>query len=101
MATGHRHSYCSPSCGRASVRGAAQSRCQPFCENGPARDARHIECAGSWDIDIVTVVVAHLAVSGRPDLSPGSRSGIRRIMFAVEDIEDVIARLRTHGAELV
>jgi predicted enzyme related to lactoylglutathione lyase len=27
--------------------------------------------------------------------------GIRRIMFAVEDIEDVLARLRTHGAELV
>jgi predicted enzyme related to lactoylglutathione lyase len=27
--------------------------------------------------------------------------GIRRIMFAVDDIEDVLARLRAHGAELV
>ncbi|MGI5150124.1 VOC family protein [Plantactinospora sp. CA-294935] len=27
--------------------------------------------------------------------------GVRRIMFAVDDIEDVVARLRTHGAELV
>ena len=27
--------------------------------------------------------------------------GIRRIMFAVEDLEDVLARLHTHGAELV
>jgi catechol 2,3-dioxygenase-like lactoylglutathione lyase family enzyme len=27
--------------------------------------------------------------------------GIRRIMFAVDDIEDVVARLRAHGAELV
>ena len=27
--------------------------------------------------------------------------GIRRIMFAVEDIDDVLARLRAHGAELV
>jgi len=27
--------------------------------------------------------------------------GIRRIMFAVEDINDVVARLRAHGAELV
>ncbi|WP_406377011.1 VOC family protein [Streptomyces sp. NBC_00647] len=27
--------------------------------------------------------------------------GIRRIMFAVDDIDDVIARLRGHGAELV
>jgi hypothetical protein len=27
--------------------------------------------------------------------------GIRRIIFAVDDIEGVLARLRTHGAELV
>ena len=27
--------------------------------------------------------------------------GIRRIMFAVDDIDDVVARLRAHGAELV
>ena len=27
--------------------------------------------------------------------------GIHRIMFAVDDIEDVLARLRTHGAELI
>jgi predicted enzyme related to lactoylglutathione lyase len=27
--------------------------------------------------------------------------GIRRIMFAVDDIDAVLARLRTHGAELV
>jgi catechol 2,3-dioxygenase-like lactoylglutathione lyase family enzyme len=27
--------------------------------------------------------------------------GIHRIMFAVDDVEDVLARLRTHGAELV
>ncbi|NKQ55411.1 VOC family protein [Amycolatopsis sp. K13G38] len=33
--------------------------------------------------------------------APVNTLGIRRIMFAVEDIEDVIARLRPHGAELV
>src|SRR5215207_4002111 len=27
--------------------------------------------------------------------------GLHRVMFAVDDIEDVVARLRTHGAELV
>lgn len=27
--------------------------------------------------------------------------GIRRIMFAVDDINDVLARLRRHGAELM
>ncbi|OPG01400.1 VOC family protein, partial [Microbispora sp. GKU 823] len=32
---------------------------------------------------------------------PANTLGIRRIMFAVDDIDDVIARLRAHGAELV
>ena len=33
--------------------------------------------------------------------APTNALGIRRIMFAVEDLDDVVARLRTHGAELV
>jgi catechol 2,3-dioxygenase-like lactoylglutathione lyase family enzyme len=33
--------------------------------------------------------------------APVNTLGIRRIMFAVEDIEDVLARLRAKGAELV
>ena len=41
-----------------------------------------------------------MAVSAEPN-APANTLGIRSIMFAVEDIEDVIARLRTHGAELV
>jgi catechol 2,3-dioxygenase-like lactoylglutathione lyase family enzyme len=41
------------------------------------------------------------AISSEPRNAPANTLGIRRIMFAVEDIEDVIARLRTHGAELV
>lgn len=40
------------------------------------------------------------AVSGVPEDAPANTLGIRRIMFAVDDIDDVIARLRTHGAEL-
>jgi catechol 2,3-dioxygenase-like lactoylglutathione lyase family enzyme len=40
------------------------------------------------------------AVSG-PKNAPVNTLGIRRIMFAVDDIEDVVARLRAHGAELV
>ncbi|WP_407698234.1 VOC family protein [Streptomyces jumonjinensis] len=31
----------------------------------------------------------------------GEQLGIRRVTFAVDDIEDVVARLRRHGAELV
>jgi catechol 2,3-dioxygenase-like lactoylglutathione lyase family enzyme len=40
------------------------------------------------------------AVSAEPNAPPNTL-GIRRIMFAVEDIEDVLARLHAHGAQLV
>jgi catechol 2,3-dioxygenase-like lactoylglutathione lyase family enzyme len=33
--------------------------------------------------------------------APANTLGMGRIMFAVDDIEGVLARLRTHGAELV
>jgi catechol 2,3-dioxygenase-like lactoylglutathione lyase family enzyme len=41
------------------------------------------------------------AVSPEPKNAPANTLGIRRIMFAVEDIEDVLARLSARGAELV
>ena len=41
------------------------------------------------------------AVSAEPQDAPVNTLGIRRIMFAVDDIEDVLRRLRAHGAELV
>jgi catechol 2,3-dioxygenase-like lactoylglutathione lyase family enzyme len=42
-----------------------------------------------------------VAINPEPKDAPANTLGIRRIMFAVDDIEDVIARLRKHGAELV
>jgi catechol 2,3-dioxygenase-like lactoylglutathione lyase family enzyme len=41
------------------------------------------------------------AVRAAPEDEPANTLGIRRIMFNVEDIDDVVARLRRHGAELV
>jgi predicted enzyme related to lactoylglutathione lyase len=41
------------------------------------------------------------AVRAEPETAPANTLGIRRIMFAVDDIDDVVARLRSHGAELV
>jgi catechol 2,3-dioxygenase-like lactoylglutathione lyase family enzyme len=41
------------------------------------------------------------AVRAEPESAPSNALGIRRIMFAVDDIDDVVARLRGHGAELV
>jgi catechol 2,3-dioxygenase-like lactoylglutathione lyase family enzyme len=41
------------------------------------------------------------AVRGVPVDAPANTLGIRRVMFAVDDIDDVVARLLSHGAELV
>jgi len=41
------------------------------------------------------------AVRAEPEDAPANALGIRRIMFAVDDIDDVVARLRGHGGELV
>lgn len=44
---------------------------------------------------------APAAIRTQPEDAPVNILGIRRVMFAVDDIDDVLARLRTHGAELV
>jgi catechol 2,3-dioxygenase-like lactoylglutathione lyase family enzyme len=41
------------------------------------------------------------AVRPDPEIAPANTLGLRRIMFAVDDIDDVVARLRKHGAELL
>jgi catechol 2,3-dioxygenase-like lactoylglutathione lyase family enzyme len=41
------------------------------------------------------------AISVEPRNAPVNMLGIRRIMFSVDDIEEVLARLGAHGAELV
>jgi catechol 2,3-dioxygenase-like lactoylglutathione lyase family enzyme len=42
-----------------------------------------------------------LAITGEPKNPPANMLGIRKLMFAVDDLEDTMARLRPHGAELV
>ena len=41
------------------------------------------------------------AVTAQPQYPPPNTLGLHRVMFAVDDIDDTIARLRTHGAELL
>ena len=41
------------------------------------------------------------AISPEPENALGNTLGLRSIMFAVDDIDDVLARLQAHGAELV
>jgi catechol 2,3-dioxygenase-like lactoylglutathione lyase family enzyme len=40
-------------------------------------------------------------VAAEPAIAPPNTLGLRQIMFAVEDIDGAVARLRAHGAELV
>jgi catechol 2,3-dioxygenase-like lactoylglutathione lyase family enzyme len=41
------------------------------------------------------------AVRAEPESAPANTLGLRRIMFTVDDVDDVVGRLRGHGAELV
>ncbi|WP_069462793.1 VOC family protein [Actinacidiphila rubida] len=41
------------------------------------------------------------AIVPDPEVTPANTRGLHRVMFAVDDIEDTLARLRPHGAELV
>jgi catechol 2,3-dioxygenase-like lactoylglutathione lyase family enzyme len=41
------------------------------------------------------------ALTLKPDIFPPNALGLHRVMFAVDDIEETLARLRPHGAELV
>jgi catechol 2,3-dioxygenase-like lactoylglutathione lyase family enzyme len=41
------------------------------------------------------------AVTSEPEISPANTLGLHRVMFAVDDVEDTLTRLRPHGAVLV
>ena len=40
-------------------------------------------------------------VGAEPAIAPPNTLGLRQIMFVVEDLDDTVARLRTHGTQLV
>ncbi|HEU5432622.1 MAG TPA: VOC family protein [Thermomicrobiales bacterium] len=44
---------------------------------------------------------APTAMSAEPANPPPNTLGLHRVMFAVDDIDDAVARLRAHGAELL
>src|ERR1700722_3375700 len=44
---------------------------------------------------------APAVISAVPENAPPNTLGLRNIMFAVGDIDDVVARLQAHGAQLV
>ena len=44
---------------------------------------------------------APTAVSAEPENPPPNTRGLRSVMFAVDDVDATVTRLRAHGAELV
>ncbi|MBM7054630.1 VOC family protein [Streptomyces durocortorensis] len=49
----------------------------------------------------LTKFLAPVAVTAGPDAPPPNTLGLHRVMFAVDDIDDTVARLRRHGGELL
>ena len=41
------------------------------------------------------------AITPEPEVAPSNTLGLHRVMFAVGDLDDTVARLRRHGAELI
>jgi catechol 2,3-dioxygenase-like lactoylglutathione lyase family enzyme len=94
-----------------------------FVELGMELDGGTTPVEGGWvdrvvGLDDVRVEIAFVRTSdgdGRLELTkfhhptattaepnaPANRLGLRRIMFAVDDIDEVVACMRAHGAELV
>jgi catechol 2,3-dioxygenase-like lactoylglutathione lyase family enzyme len=94
-----------------------------FVELGMERDGDTTLVEGDWvdrvvGLDDVRVEVAFVrtpdghgrleltrfhhptATTAEPD-APANTFGLRRIMFAVDDIDEVVTRMRSHGAQLV
>ena len=40
-------------------------------------------------------------IGAEPAIAPPNTLGLRQIMFAVEEIDETVARMRAHGAELI
>jgi catechol 2,3-dioxygenase-like lactoylglutathione lyase family enzyme len=49
----------------------------------------------------LTKFLAPPVITGEPHPAPANTLGLRRIMFAVDDIRDVVRRLQKRGGELV
>jgi len=49
----------------------------------------------------LTKFLTPTATSAEPADAPPNTLGLRSVMFEVDDIDDVVARLRPHGAELI
>jgi catechol 2,3-dioxygenase-like lactoylglutathione lyase family enzyme len=85
--------------GRAPIEGRAAERVNGF--DGLRAEIAMMRTPDDHGRLELTKFHSPAAISAEPDPAPSNTLGIRSIMFEVDDIEDTVARLRPHGAELV
>jgi catechol 2,3-dioxygenase-like lactoylglutathione lyase family enzyme len=85
--------------GQASVEGATVDR---LCglEGTQADIAMMRTPDGNGRVEL-TKYRSPALVATEPAIAPPNTLGLRQIMFAVEDIDETVARMRDHGAELL
>jgi len=83
--------------GRAPIEGPALDRLNAL--DGARVEIAMLRVPGTSDGLELTTFSAPAAVAGGPN-TPNAL-GLRSVMFAVDDLDDTVARLRGHGAEPV
>ncbi|WP_327171876.1 VOC family protein [Streptomyces sp. NBC_01336] len=85
--------------GRATVEGQVADQCTGL--EGVRCDIAMLRTPDGHSRLELAKYRAPAALSDEPRNRPHNILGTHRVMFAVDDIEDTVARLRHHGAELV
>jgi catechol 2,3-dioxygenase-like lactoylglutathione lyase family enzyme len=85
--------------GRAQVEGPVADQCTGL--DGVRCDIAMVRTPDGHSRLELAKYLSPAAISDGPRNQPHNVLGMHRVMFAVEDIEDVVARLRPHGAELI
>ncbi|MEV7322450.1 VOC family protein [Streptomyces sp. NPDC093970] len=85
--------------GRAEVQGLVADRCTGL--DGVHCDIAMVRTPDGHSRLELARYRTPVATSAGPRNPPHNILGTHRVMFAVDDLEDTVARLRPHGAELV
>jgi catechol 2,3-dioxygenase-like lactoylglutathione lyase family enzyme len=85
--------------GRAQVAGLVADRTTGL--DGVRSDIAMVRMPDGHGRLELTKYVTPAAASPEPEKLPPNTLSLHRVMFAVDDIDDTVARLRVHGAELV
>ena len=85
--------------GEATVAGTAVDRLNGL--DGVSADITMMRTPDGHGRLELTKFTTPAVISGEPHPAPPNTLGLRSVMFTVDDLDAVVARLRAHGAELV